>query len=171
VVVITVFEDDDSVFAAIFFTPTKRKRGRRKLAAVGRGSGGFKTPEGSLGRREESGGGEVAGNGLVFPSSIGTPMNRHNLFNRYFKPLLKKTGLPDIAFHDLRHTFATIMLFEWGTSPRTVQEMMGHASIKITMDIYSHVMPNHQADEIRRLERLFSKRAAVRTITGGKAYE
>jgi integrase len=51
-------------------------------------------------------------NGLVFPSSIGTPMNRHNLFRRYFKPLLKKAGLPDIVFHDLRHTFATIMLFE-----------------------------------------------------------
>jgi integrase len=98
-------------------------------------------------------------NGLVFPSSIGTPMNRHNLFLRHFKPLLKKAGLPDIAFHDLRHTFATIMLFEWGVSPRTVQEMMGHASIKITMDIYSHVMPNHQADEIRRLEKLFSERS------------
>jgi site-specific recombinase XerD len=52
------------------------------------------------------------------------------------------------------------MLFEWGASPRTVQKMMGHASIKSTMDIYSHIMPNHQTDEIWRLERLFSEQAS-----------
>ena len=47
---------------------------------------------------------------LVFPTRLGTPMSRHNLANRSFKPLLKRAGLPDIRFHDLRHTCATLML-------------------------------------------------------------
>ena len=64
-------------------------------------------------------------------------------------------------------TFATIMLFEWGVDAKTVQEMMGHASIKMTMDLYSHVLPNTQADAIRRLEGLFSPSTAVRLPSEG----
>ena len=143
-----------------YFTPTKRKRGRRKLALLTEAVEALRRQKVRQAEEKKAMGERWQENGLVFPSSIGTPMNRHNLFLRYFKPLLKKAGLPDITFHDLRHSFATIMLFEWGVTPRTVQEMMGHSSIKITMDIYSHVMPNHQADEIRRLERLFSERAS-----------
>jgi integrase len=48
--------------------------------------------------------------GLVFPTRVGTPVSRHNLVARSFKPLLKRAGLPDIRFHDLRHTCATLML-------------------------------------------------------------
>jgi integrase len=49
------------------------------------------------------------------------------------------------------------MLYEWGTSPRLVREMLGHTSIKLTMDTYSHLLPNAQDQEIRRLQRLFGK--------------
>jgi hypothetical protein len=59
------------------------------------------------------------------------------------------------------------MLFEWGVDAKTVQEMMGHASIKMTMDLYSHVLPNTQADAIRRLEALFSPSTAVRLPSEG----
>ncbi len=78
--------------------------------------------------------------GLVFASEIGTPLNRHNLTKRSFKPLLKKAGLPEIRFHDLRHTCATILL-KAGQHPKFVQEMLGHATIAITLDTYSHVLP------------------------------
>jgi integrase len=149
-----------------YFTPTKRKSGRRKLALLPEAAEAFRRQQARQAEEKRTAGERWQENGLVFPSSIGTPMNRHNLFRRYFKPQLKNAGLPNIAFHDLRHTFATIMLFEWGASPRTVQEMMGHASIKITMDIYGHVMPNHQADEIRRLERLFYERRRFPTQLG-----
>ena len=88
--------------------------------------------------------------GLVFPSQVGTPMNAKNLTARSFKPLLKKAGLPDIRFHDLRHTFATLML-QNGEHPKVVQEMLGHATIAITMDTYSHVLPNMQRDAVERL--------------------
>jgi integrase len=57
-----------------------------------------------------------------------------------FKPLLKRAGLPEIRFHDLRHTCATLLLSK-NVNPKIVQEMLGHATISQTMDTYSHVMP------------------------------
>jgi integrase len=88
--------------------------------------------------------------GLVVSSQVGTPMNGKNLTSRYFKPLLQMAGLPNIRFHDLRHTFATLML-QNGEHPKVVQEMLGHATIAITMDTYSHVLPNMQRDAVSRL--------------------
>jgi integrase len=60
-----------------------------------------------------------------------------------------------IRFHDLRHTFATLML-QNGEHPKLVQEMLGHATIAITMDTYSHVLPNMQRDAVERLGELSS---------------
>jgi integrase len=78
--------------------------------------------------------------GLVFATEVGTTLNRHNLTQRSFRPLLAKAGLPEIRFHDLRHTCATILL-KAGQHPKFVQEMLGHATIAITLDTYSHVLP------------------------------
>ena len=60
-------------------------------------------------------------NGLVFPSTVGTPMNPDNLVYRSFKPLLRRAGLKEMRFHDLRHTFATLML-EQGRTPRSYRK-------------------------------------------------
>ena len=76
---------------------------------------------------------------LVFPTTIGTTMSGTNLTGRHFKPLLKKAGLPAIRLHDLRHTCATILLMA-GKHPKFVQELLGHRSISITLDTYSHVI-------------------------------
>ena len=62
----------------------------------------------------------------MFPSRVGTPLNPENLVKRSFKPLLERVGLPSIRFHDLRHTFATLLLSK-GENPKIVQEMLGHA--------------------------------------------
>jgi integrase len=78
--------------------------------------------------------------GLVFASEAGTPINPSNLRQRSLAPLLKKAGLPHIRFHDLRHTCATLLLSK-GVHPKFVQELLGHATIAITLDTYSHVMP------------------------------
>ena len=91
----------------------------------------------------------------MFPSQVGTPMNAKNLTARNFKPLLKRAKLPNIRFHVLRHTFATLML-QNGEHPKVVQEMLGHATIAITMDTYSHVLPNMQRDAVDRLGVLLS---------------
>lgn len=78
--------------------------------------------------------------GLLFASETGTPLDAQNVVNRSFKPLLKRAGLPGIRFHDLRHTCATLLLVK-GVHPKLVQTLLGHASIGITMDLYSHWAP------------------------------
>ncbi len=78
--------------------------------------------------------------GLVFPNTLGGPMDYTNLVPRHFKPLLRRAGLPSIRFHDLRHTCATLLLTK-GVHPKIVSEMLGHSSVAITLDIYSHVIP------------------------------
>jgi integrase len=77
---------------------------------------------------------------LVFCTRRGTPIRRDNLHDKHWKPLLGRAGLPDIRFHDLRHTCATLLLAK-GVHPKIVSEMLGHSSIAITLDTYSHVMP------------------------------
>jgi integrase len=78
----------------------------------------------------------------VFSSRVGTSINVHNLHNRSWKPLLKAAGLPHTTrFHDLRHTCATLLLSK-GVHPKIVQELLGHSSIQITLDTYSHVLPS-----------------------------
>jgi integrase len=76
----------------------------------------------------------------VFATEIGTTLNRHNLAQRSFRPLLAKAGLPQIRFHDPRHTVATILLSR-GVHAKYVQELLGHATIAITLDTYGHVLP------------------------------
>jgi integrase len=78
--------------------------------------------------------------GLVFPNTIGGYADYTNLMPRHFKPLLRRAGLPDVRFHDLRHTCATLLLTK-GVHPKIVSEMLGHSSVSITLDVYSHVIP------------------------------
>ncbi len=78
--------------------------------------------------------------GMVFTSRTGTPVMRQDLITRSFKPLLEKAGLPNIRFHDLRHTCATLLLVK-GVHAKLVQELLGHSTISITLDTYSHVLP------------------------------
>jgi len=77
--------------------------------------------------------------GLVFPSDIGTPLLGGNL-NRAFKAMLWRAGLPAVRFHDLHHTCATLLLRQ-GINPKYVQELLGHADISLTLNVYSHVLP------------------------------
>jgi integrase len=77
---------------------------------------------------------------LVFPSSVGTPLSHRNVV-RAFKALLRRAELPETTrFYDLRHTCATLLLSR-NVHPKYVQELLGHASIALTLDIYSHVLP------------------------------
>jgi integrase len=68
--------------------------------------------------------------------------------------LLAQAGLPPgPRFHDLRHTRATLLLAN-GTHPKVVQEMLGHSTISITLDTYSHVLPNMQREAVKAMEDL-----------------
>jgi integrase len=77
-----------------------------------------------------------------------------NLAHGAFKPPLKKAGLPmDLWFHDTRHTCATHLL-SMNVNPKIVSEMLGHSSIAIILDTYSHVLPNMQQSAVRALEEI-----------------
>ena len=89
--------------------------------------------------------------GLVFATQKGTLVNPSNLRKRSFEPLLEKAGLSAIRFHDLRHTCATLLLSS-NVNPKIVSEMLGHATIAITLDTYSHVLPNMQKGAALALE-------------------
>lgn len=78
-------------------------------------------------------------NNLVFTTPDGRPLDPDNFAKRYGK-ILENAGLQHIAFHNVRHTYAT-MLLEAGEHPKVVQELLGHTKISTTLDIYSHVRP------------------------------
>lgn len=89
-------------------------------------------------------------NGLVFTTIKGTPVDAQNITARNYKTILQRAGLPHMPFHGLRHSCATTLLSK-GTHPTYVQKLLGHSSIKQTLDIYSHFMPSmgdHTADGI-----------------------
>ncbi len=70
-------------------------------------------------------------------------MDAGNLRRRSFWRILRTAGIPRIRFHDLRHSAATL-LFSRGVNAKVIQQMLGHSSITITLDIYSHVLPTMQ---------------------------
>jgi integrase len=88
---------------------------------------------------------------FVFCNHSGGPMRRSHFHADDFKPLLKRAGLPPVRFHDLRHTHATLMLLA-GENPKVVQERLGHSSIGITLDTYSHVLPSVQTGAAAKLD-------------------
>lgn len=90
----------------------------------------------------------------VFCDPDGTHLDPGHDVYVQFKKLLEKAGLPDVRFHDLRHSMATL-LFSKNTHPKIVQEILGHSSIDITMDIYSHILPNIQGSAMGDLDDLF----------------
>ncbi len=91
---------------------------------------------------------------LVFPNTIGGPMELNHFRRREFVPLLQKAGLPRIRFHDLRHTVATL-LFAQHINPKVVSELLGHSDIAITLGLYGHVTPPMQQEAANAMDALF----------------
>lgn len=88
---------------------------------------------------------------FIFAAENGEPMHENHIYNRHFKPILKKAGLRDIRLYDLRHSCATLLLSA-GENPKVVSERLGHASIVLTLDTYSHVLPDMQQGASDKLE-------------------
>jgi integrase len=91
--------------------------------------------------------------GLVFPNTVGRPMEPRDLLSDVYRPLLKRAGLPPVTFHALRHTAATLLLAE-GEHPKVVQELLGHAQVSITLDRYSHMTPRLMSNAAALMDRL-----------------
>lgn len=95
-----------------------------------------------------------ADTGYVFVREDGTPLHPQTLAG-HFERAARAAGLPPIRFHDLRHTALTHLLAN-GVPPKVVAEVAGHASTRITEDIYSHVLPNMSADAAAVADRMYS---------------
>ena len=91
--------------------------------------------------------------GLVFPSSIGTPIEPRNV-NRRWDELRKTAGLDWLRLHDLRHGCATFLLAQ-GVSARAIMEVLGHAEIGVTMNTYTHVLPELRQEAADAIDELF----------------
>ena len=91
---------------------------------------------------------------LIFTTRSGKPISPRNIV-RHFKSVIEREGLPEIRFHDLRHTHASLLL-EAGVHPKVVQERLGHSSISLTLDTYSHVIPSLQSEAADQVESMLS---------------
>lgn len=89
---------------------------------------------------------------LVFSQVDGKPLLPDSVTHAWSR-LAKRTGLKGIRLHDARHTHASIMLKQ-GVHPKIVQERLGHASVGITLDTYSHVVPGLQEAAARRFDEI-----------------
>lgn len=93
--------------------------------------------------------------GLVFCKPNGEPY-RDTYISHRFTELLEAAGLERRRFHDLRHTTATLLLKQ-GVHPKVVQEILGHKTIAVTMDTYSHLMPTMQKEAVQKLDTLLNR--------------
>jgi integrase len=93
---------------------------------------------------------------LVFPTEAGNPMNHNNMVNRHFRPSLNAAGLNRIRFHDLRHTYASLLI-EQGENIKYVQTQLGHSNPTVTLNVYAHLMkPTNRASAIKLEQAIFN---------------
>ena len=135
----------------VFGSP-KTASSRRSVALADSVANELKGQRARVAKRKLSRGLNYDDNNLVFPARDGQPLDQNNLY-RQWRDVLKRANLHQFKFHTLRHTCASLLL-KAGAHPKVVQELLGHSSISVTMDTYSHLMPNMQIDAVNSLERL-----------------
>lgn len=89
---------------------------------------------------------------LIFPNESGQPINHTNMRYRYFKPALKKSGVRKIRFHDLRHTYASLLI-EQGENIKYIQSQLGHSTPTVTLNVYTHLIKPENQEAAVRLEK------------------
>jgi integrase len=98
----------------------------------------------------KKGGLSTSASAWVFCDEKGIPLRATSLIRQSFRPLLARAGLPQIRFHDLRHSAATLLL-TLGVHPKIVQKLLGHSQMFVTMEVYSHILPTLQGEAMRQL--------------------
>jgi integrase len=97
--------------------------------------------------------------GYVFTTTIGTALDPRKVA-REFQTILATSGLPRIRLHDLRHTAATLLLAQ-GVHPRVVMDLLGHSQIGVTMNTYSHVVPELRKEAAAQMDAILNPAATV----------
>jgi integrase len=138
-----------------FIEETKTRHSRRRIALSPTAVEALKHHKRRQNEERLAAGARWVDTDLVFPNTIGKLMDPRGFRRRWFDKMLERAGLPHIRFHDARHTAATLLLLQ-GVHPKVVSEMLGHAAIAITLDLYSHVLPDMQRDASAAMERFLS---------------
>ena len=100
--------------------------------------------------------------------NIRGPMNYSNMVHRYYRKALKGAGIPQIRFHDLRHTYASLLLAQ-GENIKYIQSQLGHSSPTVTLNVYSHLMKKENQEAACRLEKtIFSVHGSNLVAANGK---
>jgi integrase len=141
---------------ALVFEEPKTKRSRRSVALPAFLAPYLERQRRDQARRKQDLGDGWTGSDLVIDAGDGGPVNPDSMSSAW-RFLVIRSGLPHVRFHDLRHAHATLLLCQ-GVHPKVVSERLGHATVGITLDIYSHVIPGMQAEAARAFDRLFPER-------------
>jgi len=104
---------------------------------------------------------------LVFPNESGKPLHHGNMLRRHFYPALKKANIPRIRFHDLRHTYASLLI-EQGENIKYVQNQLGHASPMVTLTVYAHLMNPANKEAASRLEKTIFENNGSKMVAKNK---
>jgi integrase len=96
--------------------------------------------------------------GPVFCNTAGNFIHLKDLHRHSFKPILKRARLPDTRLYDLRHTCATLLMLA-GENAKVVSERLGHATVVMTLDVYSHVLEGMQEQAAAKMDRILTHRA------------
>jgi integrase len=136
-----------------FFEPPKTPKSRRR---IGLGTTSVEALRQHRARQLEerlAAGAAWRDEDLVFCTPIGGALCGNHLSERDFRVLLARANLPRIRFHDLRHTCATLLLRR-GVHPKVVSELLGHSTVTMTLDRYSHVLPDMQQAAMEAMDGL-----------------
>ena len=104
---------------------------------------------------------------MIFPNEAGRPINHNNMVNRHFEPALKKAGIDRIRFHDLRHTYASILI-EQGENITYIQSQLGHSSPSVTLNVYAHLINPQDQSAANRLEKTIFETTGSRMVAINK---
>jgi len=137
------------------FQETKTAKSRRTIHLLTSMMRKLKAHKRKQGERRLKLGTDWEANDLIFCGEYGNPLTIPNLTYRYFRPILVRAELPQIRLYDLRHSCATLLLIA-DENPKVVSERLGHSTIVLTLDTYSHVLPTMQQRASEKLDRLLS---------------
>ena len=104
---------------------------------------------------------------LIFPNEAGQPLNYSNVVQRYFLKALKDAEIPRLRFHDLRHTYASLLI-EQGENIKYVQTKLGHSTPTVTLNIYSHLLKDSNQEAACRLESTIFQSTGHNMVTNRK---
>ena len=148
-------EKDEGAKTSLQFVETKTDRSRRTLTLSDNLIKALRLHRARQAQERLAAGSDWRDNGLVFTTITGTPIEKSNLY-RQFRSLLDDAKLPQIRFHDLRHSTASLLLAR-GTSPRVIMDLLGHSKISTTMDTYAHVIPAMLQDAVDQMDQILAR--------------